>query len=72
MQRQPVARTPQYDFVSYISRLKTKERATRVRIRRIINDESNKIAEVQKQLADHETNLAQAMTRWEELEWLSG
>ncbi len=31
-----------------------------------------KIAEVQKQLADHETKLAQAMTRWEELESLSG
>ena len=30
-----------------------------------------KIAEVQKQLADHEARLAQAMTRWEELESLA-
>ena len=30
-----------------------------------------KIAEVQKQLADHEENLAKAMTRWEELESLA-
>ena len=30
-----------------------------------------KIAEAQKQLADHEANLAQAMTRWEELESLA-
>lgn len=31
-----------------------------------------KIAEVQKQLADHETKLAEVMERWEELESLSG
>jgi len=30
-----------------------------------------RIAEVQKQLADHEANLVQAMTRWEELESLA-
>ena len=34
-------------------------------------DAGEKIAEVQKQLADYETKLAQAMTRWEELESLA-